>query len=162
MVNFFNDTARLAACIVALCGAMLVSALILEHVEGLEPCPMCLMQRLWVIAAGLLALIGLAHNARWGIYPMLTALAACIGGGFSIRQLYLQSLPEDQVPACGPPLEWLLDGPMSDLLTAMTQGTGDCAQVMWTFLGISIPGWALVGFITVLALSVLQFRASLK
>ena len=78
---------------------------------------------------------------------MVTAVAAIIGGSFSIRQLYLQSLPPEEVPACGPPLEWLLDGPVSDLLSAMTQGTGDCAEVMWTFLGLSIPAWALVGFI---------------
>ena len=152
----------LALAIIALCGVMLASALVLEHVEGLAPCPMCLMQRLWVIAVGLAALIGLAHDARWGIYPMVTAVAAIIGGSFSIRQLYLQSLPPEEVPACGPPLEWLLDGPVSDLLSAMTQGTGDCAEVMWTFLGLSIPAWALVGFIAALVLALLQFRAALK
>ena len=152
----------LALGIIALCGFALTGALVLEHLEGLAPCPMCLMQRLWVIAVGLAALIGLAHNARWGIYPMLTAVAAIIGGSFSIRQLYLQSLPPEEVPACGPPLEWLLDGPVSDLLSAMTQGTGDCAEVMWTFLGLSIPAWALVGFIAALALALLQLRATLR
>ena len=162
MKHLLEDAPTLALAIIALCGFALAGALVLEHALGLAPCPMCLMQRIWVILVGLVALIGLTHNARWGIYPMLSGTAAIIGGGFSIRQLYLQSLPPEEVPACGPPLEWLLDGPVSDLLVAMTQGTGDCAEVMWSFLGLSIPGWALLGFVAMLAVSALQFRAALR
>ena len=163
MIDTLNTARSLAFLIIAGCAALLFSALVLEYAEGLEPCPLCLMQRLWVILVGLLALIGLAHNPRWGIYPMLSGVAAAIGGWFSIRQLYLQGLPEDEVPFCGPNLAYMVENyPFAELLGAMTSGTGDCAKVLWTFLGISIPGWALVGFIGLLGLSLLQLRAAMR
>jgi len=99
------------------------------------------------------------HNPRWGIYPLFGALAAVIGGGFSIRQLWLQSLPADQVPACGPDLQYMLEAfPLSDVLIAMTSGTGDCATVSWSLLGISIPGWVLLSFIALLLTCIAQLR----
>jgi disulfide bond formation protein DsbB len=99
------------------------------------------------------------HNPRWGIYPLLTIVTAAIGGGFSIRQLWLQSLPADQVPACGPGVDYLFENfPLGEVLQQMTQGTGDCAEVVWEF-GLSIPGWALVGFIAIVILAALQWRA---
>lgn len=142
------------------CGASLAGALFMEHILGLAPCPLCMMQRVWMLLAGLLALTALAHSPGWGIYPLLSLIASAVGGGFSIRQLYLQSLPAEEVPACGPDLAYMLDAfPLSDILVAMTSGTGDCAEVAWSFLGISIPGWALVMFIVVAALNVAHFRA---
>jgi disulfide bond formation protein DsbB len=85
-----------------------------------------------------------------------------IGAGFSIRQLYLQSLPEDQVPACGPDMTYMLENfPLADVLAAMTRGTGSCAEVAWQF-GLTIPGWALVGFATIAVLAIVQFRACLR
>ena len=139
-------------------GGLLAFALFLEHVQGLAPCPLCMMQRLWMILTALLAWISLAHNPRWGIYPLLGSLAAIVGAGFSIRQLWLQSLPVEEHPACGPGLEYMIEAfPLSDILTAMISGTGDCAQVSWTFLGLSIPGWVLLGFILLLATNALQF-----
>ena len=82
------------------------------------------------------------------------------GAGFSIRQLYLQSLPADQVPACGPDITYMIDAfPLKDLLAAMTRGTGDCAAVSWQFLGLSIPAWALFGFAAIVVLGIAQLRA---
>ena len=148
-----------AALICLVCGVLLSTALYMEHVMGLNPCPLCMMQRLWVLIVGLIALGSLAHNPRWGIYPLIGALSACVGGGFSIKQLWLQSLPADQVPACGPDLAYMLEAfPLGDILLAMTSGTGDCAEVSWSFLGLSIPGWTLIGFIVLLTLCILQFR----
>jgi disulfide bond formation protein DsbB len=151
----------LAALLVGACGGMLGVALFMEHIVGLAPCPLCVMQRIWMAFAGLIALAGLAHNPRILIYPVLTIAAVATGAGFSVRQLYLQSLPPDQVPACGPDLAYMLDAfPLRDLLREMTFGSGNCAEVSASLMGISIPGWTLVGFVGLAALAVLQIRAA--
>lgn len=158
---FDDRTEGAAALIVAGTGFLLAGALIMEHVFQMDPCPLCLMQRVWFAIAGLLALAALIHSPRWGIYPLLTMLAALIGGGFSIRQLWLQSLPEDQVPACGPDMTYMLENfPLADVLAAMTRGTGDCAAVAWQF-GLTIPGWALVGFVAIFIVAAIQFRSAM-
>ncbi len=159
---FEDRTEGAAALIVAGTGFLLAGALIMEHIFMMDPCPLCLMQRVWFAIAGLLALAALIHSPRWGIYPLLTILAALVGGGFSIRQLWLQSLPEDQVPACGPDMTYMLENfPLADVLAAMTRGTGDCAQVAWQF-GLTIPGWALVGFIAIIVVAGFQLRSALR
>jgi disulfide bond formation protein DsbB len=157
---FEASSETLALWILALTGCLLFGALVMEHLFALVPCPLCLMQRIWFFAAGLFAFFGLLHDPRWGIYPVFSIASAIAGGGFSIRQLYLQSLPADQVPACGPDITYMIDAfPLKDLLAAMTRGTGDCAQVAWQFLGLSIPAWALLGFAAIIVLGVAQLRA---
>ncbi len=150
-----------AAAIVGVCGALVSAALVLEFtVEGMEPCPLCLMQRLWFLIAGLVAWAGLAHNPRWGIYPLLTLFSALAGGAFAVRQLWLKSLPADQVPACGAGLDYLLGNRMfGEALQAMISGTGDCVAEP-PFLGVPLPLWALAGFAVVAVAAVLQWRAS--
>ena len=107
-------------------GGILCVGLLVEFALGLAPCPLCMMQRIWFALTGIVAWIGLTHNPRWGIYPLVSALCAMVGGGFAIRQLWLQSLPADQVPSCGPDLSYMIDAfPLGDLLAAMTSGTGD-------------------------------------
>ncbi len=148
-----------AIAVVFFTGLALTGALVLEHAFAMNPCPLCLMQRIWFFAAGAWAYASLLHNPRWGIYPLLSVTSAAIGGGFSIRQLWLQSLPADQVPACGPDMAYMLDVfPLSEILIAMTSGTGDCAEVDLVF-GVSIAVWALLGFIAVIILTVMQWRA---
>ena len=145
------------------CGFLLCAALFMEHVMGLAPCPLCMMQRLWIAIVGLIIYASLLHNPRLGIYPLLGMLASVVGGGFSIRQLWLQSLPADQVPACGPDLQYMLDAfPLSDVLVAMTSGTGDCATVSWSLLGISIPGYVLAGFVVLFVLCFAQLKAGFR
>jgi protein dithiol:quinone oxidoreductase len=133
---------------------LMAFALYLEYVYLLDPCPLCMMQRIWVVIVGLLALGAALHGqglARWGL---ATGGAAIIGSGFSLRQLWLQSLPADEVPACGPGLDYMLEVfPLSDVLKAMVMGTGNCAEVTWTFLSFSIPAWVLVAFAGFLAIS---------
>jgi disulfide bond formation protein DsbB len=162
MNNLFENSAQqwaVVTCVIA--GALLCIALFMEYALGLAPCPLCMMQRLWVAIVGLLAYTSLWHNPRWGIYPLVTGAAAAAGAAFSIRQLWLQSLPADQVPACGPDLQYMLEAfPLSDILIAMTSGTGDCATVAWSLLGISIPGWTLLGFMILFTGAVLQFRSA--
>ena len=148
--------------IAATVGAMMAIALYMQHDMGLEPCPLCMMQRVWLSAAGLIALLAFLHGPqRRGlrVYAALTLAACVVGGGFSIRQLYLQSLPPDRVPACGPGLEYMLQSfPLKDVLRAMVSGTGDCAKVDWSLFGMSLPGYVLLGFVVIAGGAALQWR----
>jgi disulfide bond formation protein DsbB len=136
------------------CCGLMATGYVMEHVYDLEPCPLCMTQRVFIVLAGFFALVGCLHNpARLGakIYSGLIALMAASGGGFSIRQLYLQSLPEDKVPACGPSVDYILETfPLSKALQMMLKGDGNCAEVLWSFMGISIPGWTLVAFLMII------------
>jgi len=145
---------------IGLAGAMMVGAHVLEFVWGLDPCPLCVMQRIWIMVAGVIMAIGLAHEPRLGIYSLLAIAASVVGAGFSTRQLWLQSLPPDQVPSCGPDLAYMIEAfPLSDILIAMTSGDGNCAEVVWSFLGLSIPAWALIGFVVLIVTIVVQWRS---
>ncbi len=149
----------LAALVLA--GGMVGGAQFMEHVLGLDPCPLCLMQRLWTMLGGAVVLAGLALNPRAIAYPVAALACTVVGAGFSVRQLWLQSLPADQIPACGPDMAYMIDAfPLADILKAMTMGTGNCAEVTWTMLGISIAGWALVGFIALGGALVLWLRSA--
>tara|TARA_B110000438_G_scaffold4353_1_gene4364 strand:- start:473 stop:979 length:507 start_codon:yes stop_codon:yes gene_type:complete len=142
------------------CMFLMGAALFMEHMMHLEPCPLCIFQRVAVIAAGLIAISAALHNpARVGIkvYGLLVVLASTVGSALATRQLYLQSLPEDQVPSCGPGLDYLLDVfPMQEVIQMVLVGDGSCAEVVWTLLGVSIPGWTLAGFIGLVTLGLFQ------
>ncbi|RRJ82463.1 disulfide bond formation protein B [Aestuariirhabdus litorea] len=132
------------------CAALIGAALVMEHLLGLEPCPLCIMQRLVVISLGVLFLIVALHNPGgkgYKRYALISLLTSAGGMALAIRQLWLQSLPPEEVPACAPPLEYMLESfPLIEVLEFMLSGTGDCAEVQWVFLGLSIPGWTLVAF----------------
>ena len=131
--------------ILIFCLALLGTAYYMEYALGLEPCPMCIIQRIAVALAGLAALIGLIHNQYPKVYFGLTAFFSASGAASATRHLYLQSLPPDRVPSCGPDLNYLLDNNfVSDALVQLFIGDGNCAEVMWSLLGISIPGWVLI------------------
>ncbi|MDA9680177.1 disulfide bond formation protein B [Gammaproteobacteria bacterium] len=142
------------------CMFLICAALYMEYVMHLEPCPLCIFQRVAVISTGLIAIVAAMHNplsvgAR--IYGLMVVLASVVGSALAARQLYLQSLPEDKVPSCGPGLDYLIDVfPMQDVIKMVLVGDGSCAEVAWTLLGISIPGWTLVGFIGLITLGLFQ------
>lgn len=123
----------------------------LQYAQGLEPCPLCMTQRVFIVATGITALLAALHNpATLGtrVYAGFALLFTVVGGGFSIRHIYLQSLPPDQAPACGPSIDYILDAfPLMDALEILLRGDGNCAEVVWTFLGGTIPQWTLVAFI---------------
>ena len=148
------------------CTFLILVALFIEHYMLLEPCPLCILQRIMVIVTGIIALLAALHNPGEPgirIYGGLAIAAAGTGGGIAIRQLWLQSLPKDQVPACGASLDYLLDVfPLTDVLSMVLTGDGTCAEVLFTFLGISIPGWTLVGFIGLIAIGVFQIVRPLR
>lgn len=141
------------------CVVLMAIAFYMEHVMGLAPCPLCMLQRAAVVAVGVVALVAALHNpaGRLGvsIYAGLVFLLSAVGVGLAGRQLWLQSLPADQVPACGPSVDYLLEAfPLMDVVMIALQGTGDCAKVSWTFLGLSIPGWTFIAFVIFAALMV--------
>lgn len=146
------------------CLGLIGTALFMEHQMGLEPCPLCIMQRIVVIGLGLLFLLASLHNpgARgYRIYASICSILAISGMALSMRQLWLQSLPEDEIPACAPPLEYMLESfPLTEVLTFMLSGTGDCAEVQWVFLGLSIPGWTLAAFTGFGIFSILELLRS--
>jgi disulfide bond formation protein DsbB len=140
------------------CAALLGFGYYLQHVQGLEPCPLCLVQRGFFYAVALVCLIAAAHGPRHigiTLYGVLAALLAAGGAATAARQVWLQHLPKDKVPQCGPDLFFMLENlPLSRALEKLVQGSGECAAVDWTFLGLSIAGWSLVWFV-VLALYLL-------
>ncbi|CZI73372.1 TPA: disulfide bond formation protein B [Legionella pneumophila subsp. pneumophila] len=120
----------------------------LEYAVGLQPCPLCLMQRVCVfILLGLMGLsLGTVKKAH--IVSLMQFLVACAGLYFSLRQLWLQSLPSDQAPACMPGLDVLIQYfPWQTVAKALFWGAGDCAEVTWIMFGISMPGWAAMYFL---------------
>lgn len=139
----------------AFCALMMAVALALQYVAGLEPCPLCIFQRIAVIAAALIFLIAAIHNPRgWGGGVYGLAGIAAVGGGIAVagRHVWLQSLPADQVPSCGPGLDYMVEVlPMWDVLSRVLSGSGECAAVEGVWLGVTLPQWTLVGFV-VLAL----------
>jgi len=137
------------------CLGLLVFALYLQYVEHQEPCPLCILQRIVFLAMMLLFIVAAVHGpGRRGAtgYSTVIALLGLVGTAIATRHVWLQHLPADQVPACGPGLEYLLKKlPLTDVLGKVLAGSGECAEVGWTFLGLSIAGWSLVWFV-VLAL----------
>lgn len=133
------------------CAGGMAFALYLQHVKGFEPCPMCIFQRIAMISAGLLFLFGALHGPRAGgrwTWALLAALAALIGAGISGRQVWLQSLPVDQVPACGPTLDYLMKiKPLLGVISYVLKGEGSCAKIDAQWLGIALPEWTLFAFI---------------
>jgi disulfide bond formation protein DsbB len=137
-------------CLFLVATSMILVALYMQYQMDLNPCYLCIVQRVFVILTGLIALLAFAHNpASKGQkrYAAATSLSALAGAGFSIRQLWLQSLPEEKVPACGPPADYLFDAlPIAEALPMLLSGDGNCAEVQWTFLSLSIPAWTLLAF----------------
>lgn len=134
----------------AICALLLAAAYFMQYVQGLEPCPLCIFQRVGVLILGLVFLAAALHHPRgrgaWG-YSVAVAAAALGGGAVSARHVWLQSLPPDQVPACGPGLNYLLDTfPLTEALALVFRGSGECAEVD-LLLGLSIPLWTLFAFI---------------
>lgn len=140
--------------------AMLFAVGFLQHFLMLEPCPLCVLTRIIVISLSLVFLVALVHNpARLGqrLYAALATLIGLVGLGVQLRHIWLQNLPPDQVPACGPGLEFLLETqPVFSALAMVLKGSGDCAEIDWVFLGLTIPMQTALLFVFLLSLALWQ------
>lgn len=133
------------------CAGLLGAGLYLQYVEQQEPCPLCILQRIVFLAMMAVFLVAALHGpGRTGgiVYGGLLFVTSSIGAAIATRHVWLQSLPKNLVPECGPGLEYMLSRfPLSKALDKILSGSGECAEVGWTFLGLSIAGWALVWFV---------------
>ena len=137
----------------AVCATLLAYAVFAQYGQMFEPCPLCIFQRVAMAAVGVIGLLAALHNPRgragrivWGL---LAFLAAAIGAGIAARHVWIQHLPADQVPACGPGLSYMLESMPSWLAVVkkVLAGSGECAEVNWTLFGFSMPEWTLLCFV---------------
>ncbi len=142
------------------CFSMLAVGAYFQFIDELEPCPLCISQRIAILIIGITFLIATLHNPEQKgvhIYAILGTLFALAGAAVSTRHVWLQNLPPEEVPECSPGLSYIFDNfPLTDTLKLMVNGTGECADVLWTFLGLSIPAWTLVAFIGLACVSLYQ------
>lgn len=143
----------------AACVSLLGAGAYMQFVEELEPCPLCISQRLAIFATGLIFLTAAIHQRGLTIYAWLGAISAFIGASISSRHVWLQHLPPEQVPECSPGLEYVFEHfPLADTIKLMLTGTGECAQIDATFLGLSIPGWTLIAFLLLASFSLMAIK----
>ena len=139
----------------ATCAALMGWALWLQYGLGLDPCPLCSLQRMAVIAIGVIFLIAGIHNPqRLGalLYAGLTVIVGLFGTVTAMRHVWIQSLPKGEVPECGMGLNYMLESmPLADVLAKVFKGSGECAEIGWKFLDLAIPAWTLVFFVAMMA-----------
>ena len=139
-----------------LCAILIAVALYFQYAAGLAPCPLCIVQRVAFMVTGLVLLAGCLHNPRgWGrrIYGGIGGVAGLLGVAVAARHVWLQNLPADRVPECGPGLEFMLQAfPLQKVLGLVLRGSGECAEVQWSLLGLSMPGWSLVWLVALVLL----------
>jgi protein dithiol:quinone oxidoreductase len=130
------------------CVALLAYALYAQYQLGLEPCPLCIFQRIAIAALGVVFLIAALHNPRsWGtrVYAVLIAVTALSAVGVAARHVYVQHLPPGSLPSCGAPLAILLKfTPVTEVIRKVLTGSGECSEVTWRFLGLAMPAWVLI------------------
>jgi disulfide bond formation protein DsbB len=137
------------------CCALMTYALYAQYVLNLEPCPLCIFQRLAVIAMGIIFLLCSIIDPESKIPKLLASFsftaAASTGIAVASRHVWLQNLPSDQVPGCGPGLDFMLSTfPLAEVLEMVFSGSGECANVDWSFLSLSMPSWVIISFFVML------------
>lgn len=135
------------------CIALLAYALYEQFQMGVEPCPKCIFQRVAFMAMAVFFIIGGLHSPRGAvgrrIYAALVAISAAVGAVVAVRHLIVQFSPKDPLmEGCGPGLNYLLDSfPIAEAIKKAFMATGDCGEISWTFLGLTMPGWTLICFV---------------
>jgi len=150
--------------IFTICIGLLIFGLYLEHVHGLEACPLCIFQRIAYTVIIFIALIGAIHNPRnllQNIYKLLMVISSITGAAIAGRQIWLQHLPPELVPECGPGLDYMFNVfPFGEALKMIFTGSGECAEVKWRFIGLSIAEWSLIMFIGIFIATILSIYTS--
>jgi protein dithiol:quinone oxidoreductase len=145
-----NNTRVLLALPAMICTALLAYGYYLQYFDNQDPCPLCLVQRGFYYGVLLVSAVAALHfPGRTGrsLYCAAASLFALGGLGVAARQVWLQHLPADQVPACGPDLFFMMENfPLGRMLEKLFLGSGQCAEVTWRFLGLSIAEWSLAWF----------------
>jgi len=147
------------------CAGLLGFALYLQHYQGQDPCPLCIFQRVTYIVLMAVFLVAALHGpARLGalVYGGVLVTVAAVGAALAARHVWLQHLPKDRVPECGPGLDYFMSkySPFQ-VLEKVLKGSGECAESGWSFLGLTIAGWSLVWFVILGAFAVyLTVRAA--
>ena len=141
------------------CAALLGYALYVQHAQFLDPCPLCIFQRVAFMWIGIVALALAIHNpgraGRW-LYLVLLLAGGVAGASIAGRHIWLQNLPPDQVPECGMGLNYMLETmPFADVLGQVFRGSGECAVIDWSFAGLSMPWWTLIWYIVLSAIALL-------
>jgi disulfide bond formation protein DsbB len=130
------------------CVLLMAYALYAEHVLGLAPCPLCIFQRVAVIALGVIFLIATLHNpgpAGARVYGVWAGIAALGGIGVAARHIWIQAQPPGTVAACGADLDYMLDIlPLTEVVSKVLTGSGECGKIDWTLLGLSMPWWVAI------------------
>ncbi len=136
------------------CAGLMGWALWIQYGLGLDPCPLCALQRMAVVAIGIVFLIAGLHNpGRTGaaVYAVLTFIIGAFGIVTAMRHVWIQSLPKGEVPACGMGLNYMLETlPLTDVLTKVFKGSGECAEKAWMLFGLAIPSWTFVFYVAMI------------
>lgn len=134
-----------------ICASLIGYALYLQYYQYQEPCPLCMAQRVFIIAMGIVFFIGAIWNPKARGATLLTGLLTVLGASgaaISARHVYIQYLPPEQVPQCGPGLDYMLSTlPLGQAIAQILHGSGECADKSWMFLGLTIPGWTFLFFV---------------
>jgi disulfide bond formation protein DsbB len=152
-LNVFRSSFRLQFLLGFLaCAGLIGFAIFSQFQWGLNPCPLCIFQRIAFAALGVVFLIGALHAPKGAVgrraYGLLALIPAGIGGYIAGKHVWLTTLPPDQVPECGPPLGFIWEtNSFTQTISKVLNGSGECAKVDWTFLGLSMPAWSLVWFV---------------
>ncbi len=162
----FQSARVFYAALAALCIGLLGFGYYLQFFAGQEPCPLCIFQRVAYFTVACVGLVGAIHGPKGAgrlAYSGTVLFAALIGAAIAGRQVWLQHLPADQVPECGPGLDYMLEVfPLSDALRMVLSGSGECAEVSWTFLSLSIAEWSLFCFLLITAVATIHAWNSLS
>ena len=143
------------------CGLMMAYALYAQYQLLLDPCPLCVFQRMAVIGLGVLFLIAGLHDpgiTGRRVYTILMGIVAVGGITVAGRHVWLQSLPPSEVPTCGPGFGYLVENfPIGEALKKIFTGSGECATIDWQFLGLSMPAWVLIAVIALGAFGIWNY-----
>ena len=144
------------------CAGLMAFALYLQYGLDLDPCPLCIFQRVAVIACGIVFLVAAIQNPGHrgaAFYAILTFVITGVGAALAAWHVWIQGQPKGSVPSCGMGLDYMLETmPLTDVISKVLKGSGECAEQGWLFLGLAIPSWTFVFFVAMFVVAVVLVR----